>query len=478
VTFGRFFSILRARWLAALLVLVAVVGLTLIVCLVLPQRYTATASVLVDVKPDPLTSMIYGGMNSQGIVATQVDVIQSDRVALRVVRDLRLSENPQIRAQWLEETEGKGSIETWLSELFQKSLEVTPSTALGSNIIMVSYKAPDANFASALANAFVQAFIETSLDLRVDPAKQYTSFFNSRVKEARDMLEKAQNKLSSFQKDKGIIATDERIDVENARLNELSSQLVMLQTLLSESTSRQAQVGTSADRMQEVLNNAVVSGLKASIAQAEARLQELNSRYGPNHPSVVEANASLAELRSRINAEISRVTGGVAVSNTINRQRESELRGLLEAQRAKVLRLKAVRDEGAVLDRDVESAQRAYDAVQTRYTTSSLESQQTQSNFYALSQASPPLKASFPKTGLSVLVAFFVGLLLAVATILLLELLDRRLRVGDDVIEVIGLPVIGVMPRPTSKRRLLGGRRTTTMQQRLMMRLPATGKGA
>ena len=64
---------------------------------------------------------------------------------------------------------------------------------------------------------------------------------------------------------------------------------------------------------------------------------------------MVEAKASIAELRSRLDAETRRVTGGVGVTNTINRQREAEVRAALEAQRAKVLRLKAVRDEGAVL---------------------------------------------------------------------------------------------------------------------------------
>ena len=60
------------------------------------------------------------------------------------------------------------------------------------------------------------------------------------------------------------------------------------------------------------------------------------------------------------------------------------MRAALEAQRAKVLRMKAVRDEGLVLVRDVENAQRAYDAVLARFTQTSLESQTTQSNVNVL----------------------------------------------------------------------------------------------
>ncbi len=89
--------------------------------------------------------------------------------------------------------------------------------------------------------------------------------------------------------------------------------------------------------MQEVLNNPLVSGMSADLARNEARLQELNSKFGDNHPQVVEAKANIAELRSKIDGEIRRITGGVGVTNTITRQRESQVRAALEAQRAKVL---------------------------------------------------------------------------------------------------------------------------------------------
>ncbi|MDP0919638.1 hypothetical protein Q6272_31830, partial [Klebsiella pneumoniae] len=81
----------------------------------------------------------------------------------------------------------------------------------------VSYKGNDPRFAAAIANAFVAAYNETTLELKVDPARQYSSFFDLRAKEARDQLEQAQAKLSQFQAETGVIAVDERLDVENAR---------------------------------------------------------------------------------------------------------------------------------------------------------------------------------------------------------------------------------------------------------------------
>ena len=473
MTFTQLLAILRARWIVALGVLGLTVGLTLAISLLLPKQYKATASVLIDFKPDPISALAYGGLPSPAMMATQVDIIGSDRVAQRVVRNLKLNENPQVRQQWLDETKGEGSIESWMGALFQRNMDIEPSRE--SSVIALSYRSPDPRFAAALANAFVQAYIETALELRVEPARQYASFFDTRAKEAREALEQAQARYSSFQKANGIFASDERLDIETARLTELSSQVTALQAIAAESASRLQQAqGAQGDRLQEVLGNAIVGQLKADINRAEARLQELGTRLGEAHPQMVEARASVAELRGRLEAETRKVAGGVGVTNTINRQREQEIQRALEAQRQKVLRMKAVRDEGLVLIRDIENAQRAYDAIQQRFVQTSLESQTTQSNVNMLTQAMPPLEPSSPRVVLNTILAIVGGVLLAIGAALGLELRDRRVRNIDDAVDALGLPVIGSLPRPGSRIRLGSG--ASLMQKRLQAPLAPAAK--
>ena len=479
MNFGNFVSILRARWLLICLVIVVTTATALGVSLLLPKKYLAIASVVVDAKPDPISVLIYPGLASPAYMNTQVDVINSERVALRVVRDLKLTEVAEIRQQWQDEANGSGTIEQWLSATLQKSMDVKPSRE--SNVLLITYKAPSPVFAAALANAFVKAYLATTLELRVDPARQYASYFDERAKAARQTLETAQTKLSLYQRQNGLLASDERFDVESARLNELSSQLVMMQALSSESSSRQKQAaGASADKLQEVLNNPLVVQLRADLGRADARLQELNTRYGDNHPQVIEAKATVTEMRGRLDSEIKRVSGGAAVSNTINRQREAEVRAALEVQRNKVLRMKAMRDEAAVLMRDVESSQRSFEGVTARLNQTSLESQSTQSNVNVLTQALPPTAPSSPKVLLNVAAAFVAGTVLALGMALLLELRDRRVREVTDVVSALQLPLLGVMPKPGG-RWLRGATRIPGMQQRLLgsgLRAPAApGKG-
>ncbi len=461
MTPSKLMSIILARWQLVLLVVLVTTLTALGVSLVLPKRYLASASVVVDAKPDPVSALIYPGMASPAYMNTQVDVIASDRVALRVVRDLRLTELPELREQW--QAQGaEGSMEQWVAAFLQANMEVKPSKE--SNVLTVNYRSPSPQVAAQMANAFVKAYIATTLDLRVEPARQYAGYFDQQAKAALDRLEQARAKLSAYEREHGILASDERLDVENARLNELSSQLVALSSLATESRSRSGQAARGGDQLPDVLANPVVSQLKADVSRAEANLQQLSTRYGDNHPQVIEAKASVADTRAKLNTEIRRVTGSVAVTSTINSQREAETRAQLEAQRAKVIKLKEARDEAGGLMREVESAQRAYENITTRLTQTSLESQSTQSNVNLLAEATPPLKPASPRVALNTALAFVAGLVLAIGIALLLELRDRKVRDADDVMAVLPLPMLGVLPAPgrraqalpSAERRLLG----------------------
>ena len=429
-----------------LLILVLAVLGTALVNYLLPRSYTSTAAVLVDVKsPDPIAGIVFPGMTSPSYMATQVDVIQSDRVSQQVVRTLRLDESAPMREKWRESTKGAGNFQIWLADVLRKSLDVKPSR--DSNVITVSYKSADPKFATALANAYAQAYIDVSLELRVEPAKQYGRFFDERAKQLRTKVEAARAKVSEFQKAKGLVGADERLDVENARLNELSTQYVMLQAINAESTGRQAQVRKSSEQLQDVITNPVIGSLKFDVSRQETRLKELQERLGDNHPTVREAQAALDEVTSRLAAETRRVSGSVGVTNVINQSRLDSVRASLDAQRQKVLKLKDSRDGLSVLVSDLDSAQRAYDAVIARSNQTELESRTTQTNVYVLNPGSEPTQPASPRVTLNMLLALFVGTLLAVGAALLMELFDRRVRSAAELVQMLEIPLLGILSR-------------------------------
>jgi chain length determinant protein EpsF len=421
-------------------------------------RYTASAALVLDVKsPDPIVGSTMPGATIPTYMATQVDVLYSERVALRAIDALRLDRDAEFRADWQQETDGRGDYRAWLAERITRKLDARPGRE--SNVIGVKYTSTDARRAADIANAFVDAFVDVTLQLRVDPAREYNTFFDERSQQLRNALERAQNKLSAYQRQHGILATDERLDVENQRLAELTSQMVQAQAAATESSSRTRQSGSP---LPEVLNNSVVLQLSTERSKNEAQLEQLRSRLGDNHPQIVELVSRVAELKAAIAAEGRRVAGSLAAVDRVNQSRLAAARSEVEQQRAKLLKLKAERDDMAVMMAEVEHAQKAYDLVATRVAQTRMESENTQTNVSVLKRATTPPMPSSPNLPLNAAGGLLLALLAGVMTALLRELRDQRLRTDDDVRLGLSQPLLGALPvsRPLRRESLLRRRLT------------------
>lgn len=449
MTLQQFLLILRARFAIAFYALLATVATTLVVSLLMPSQYTASADVVIDVKsPDPIAGMVLPGLAMPGYMATQVDIINSSRVAQKVVKLLKLEQNPTVRQDWQEATAGQGKLEVWLGALLQKKLDVKPSRE--SNVIAIGFKSTDPQFSAAVANAFAQAYIDTAIELKVDPARQYSQYFEGQVKQRREALEAAQTRLYEFQKEKGIIMTDDRLNYENQKLNELQSLLVVAESQSADAKSKQKAGG---DTLQDVMQNPLIQQLKADVARTEAKLHDLAGKLGKNHPQYQGQEAELNSLKQKLAAETRQVATAIGTSSRVSKEKESEVRAAIETHKKRILQLKEGRDEASVLQREVETAQRAYELVSQRLTQTTLESQNTQTNASVLTPAEAPVEPSSPKILLNTLLAIFLGTLLGVGAALMMELIDRRVRSDADLVEALDLPVLAAIDGRTKKPR-------------------------
>ena len=435
---GIFFALFFATLLAAFLV-----------TLVMPKTYEAITSVLVDAKDDQLLNTPLGSPRAQlGYMQTQIDIIQSQRVARKVVEDMKLAENPGVRDAFAR-SGARGSIEDWVAGGLLQQLKVDSSQ---SSVIQLKYTANDSKFSAAVANAFAQAYVDTALKLRVEPTREAANWFSEQLKDLRKAFEEAQAKLNAYQREKGILATDERMDVESARLNELSSQ-----TLQASAMSYGQSRGTP-----EVIANPLVQGLKAELLRGEAKLAEAATRLGPNHPQYQQQATEVQALRERVNSEMRTVVGGVNSVSAQNQAREAALKRDLAEQRKKVEALRDARAQSLVLIRDVDTAQKAYEAALQRYLVNKVESGARQTNVTILNPAIEPSMPLRPRMPLNLALGAFVGMLLGFAAVFFLELLDRRVRSTSDLEIGIDAPLIGTL-LPWQPSNLLGGGETRAL---------------
>ncbi|BCM24238.1 chain length determinant protein EpsF [Methyloradius palustris] len=444
MNFSQFLIILKVRIKIFIIAIFVTVLTATVVSFLLPKTYTATATLVLNYKgTDPVTGVVVPGQLMPGYLATQVDIVQSENVALKVVDMLKLAESEDAKQNFYNATAGRGDIHDWLAALLLKKLAVTPSKE--SSVLEITFKGQEPNFVAAVANAFAEAYQQTSIQLRVEPAQKGAIYFGQQTKIFRDRLEEAQAKVSKFQQENAITNADGQLDVETNRLNELTTQLVSVQSQAIESNSRQQNTLGSAENSPDVALNPVIQSLKVDASRSEAKLADIAQRVGKNHPDYQSGLAELNKINAQIQNETRRTALSVGGTASINRQREAELRTEVASQKLKVLQLNHLRDQLALLKQDVDTAGRDLGVVTQRFSETNIDAQSNQSDIAILNLAKPPISPAGPKILLNILLSIFVGGMVGVGCSLMAEILDRRIRSSEDIMNILDTKVLAVI---------------------------------
>jgi succinoglycan biosynthesis transport protein ExoP len=452
----RLVLIIRARWASVVLTWIAIVSAVLAISLALPARYEASATVVVDMNAaDPITGreLFKPDGTISTYIATQVDIMRSEAVALGALRSLGLQERQEWRNEWQARTDGRGDFESWLASRLLRKLDVR--ALAGSNVLAVRYTSQDPQFSAAVVNAFVRSYIDTTLQMRSQPAQRFNSFFAERAKSLREALEQARSRLSAYEKQHGVLVGQDP-DIESARLAQLTTQLVALEDAAAQAANARKQAGDAPADMREVRSDPEVAALTAEVVRQEGRLADLRADFGEQHHAVIQARQSLADLKRRLEAATRRAAHTFEPSVRISEARLAEVRAAVERQRAIVQQRKSQRDAAAALLRDVENAQKAYDAVLERASHTALEGANKTQPHVSIAKSATPPSEPWPLLRLNLSVALVLGLLLGIAQALYAENRDRRLRSVEDVTGWLQQPLLLALPdgcAPNATRR-------------------------
>jgi len=299
--FSKYILALKARRKAFVTVLAVTIFTAVLAALVIPKRYDATATILIDARDEQTLAPAHMSPRERaGYIFTQMELIASGKVAHKVVRDLKLAQQPGMREDWERDTGGAGSIEEWIATGLLEKLKVDSGA---SNIIIVKYSAGDPKVASDIANAFAKAYLDVALELRTEPSRAAGQWFDEQIKSLRADVTQAQTRFAAYQKEKGIAGGDERMDVEYTRLAELNAELSRQKAATMDAQTRYTQAqelikdGVSLEAFPEVLANGYIVTVKSALQAAEGRLAEQSEVLGPNHPTYQRTAAEVQGLK-------------------------------------------------------------------------------------------------------------------------------------------------------------------------------------
>lgn len=458
MTIQQILLILRMHYRLIVCICLASVCITMVVSLLMKKQYVASASIVIDLKADPISGAVLPEVASLNYIANQMEIMQSERVTARAVKLLGEDVTRAAYERWSQQVKDTAKIpfDYYYGGLLQKGMQVT--ALHGSNVVLLSYSGTDPAVAAAVANALAQAYIDVSIELRVVPAQQYAAWFEQRLKGLRADLEAAQNRLSAYQKENGIVATDERYDQEEARLANLSAKLVDVQRQRIETESRASVANDEASP--DVMKSSIVEKLRLDLSVAEAKLKAVRTYAGINNPQRLQLESQVEELSRQLAEEIRRVSAAAAASSRMIAQQESELKALVAGQSKRVLAMRADHDRIAVLAKDVETARQAYEAAAQRMSQLNLEGKSDRANISLLSPAVPPITASRPRLAMNFLASLCGGLLLGITVAMLLEKSRRKVRGAANLTLNGTVPLLGVLRSPAPRRLLLGAPRS------------------
>ena len=435
------------RRVSFLMTLCSVVAVVMLGSYLLPARYTARAELLVE--NGKSNQALPGGPSP---LATEGDLLQSERVAIAALALLGMREDPVLRQKWKETTDGRGEFESWAAEELSKKLNVMP--ARNSSIITVSYSSPDPVLAAKTLNALLKAYVDTARELRGESAAQSSAVFSDRTNRLKTAVELAAENLARFQRENGVVSTDERLDIENLRLTELNAQLVMLQSTAANAAGRQRH-SAGGSGMDEVLRDPLVSTLSSDLARQQGKFAEMRSKLGDQHPAIAEQRESLDDLKGRLDAATRRASSTIATDSRIASERAASVQAALTAQRAKVMEVKSKRDQAQRLQLDLDLARRAYDAGVTRANETVLDSDSSRGNVSVVKAPTVPASPAFPRPADSLAAALVLGMVAALVVVLRRESRDRRLRLDEEVSELLEQPLLGVISQCRKSTPLL-----------------------
>ena len=435
MSFISFLRILLARWWI-------IVG-SLVVCTIvavgvgsqLTPRYPATARVMLDViKPDPVTGAVIATQFMRGYTKTQMELIKDYRVAGDVVDRRGLLKNPAVTERWRVATGGDGDIRRWLA---QGIVDRTDAKLVeGSNILEITYEAPNPDIAREVVGAIRDAYIDASLRFRTDAAGRTADWSRLQADKAQAALVAAEGAKSSFERANGLVMGSGGVDAETAKLGGLQSALLAARGSTGQQEFAAAQSAGSSS---------MVESVRMQLASNEDSLQQAGERLGVAHPTYQALIQRRALLQRQLSSELAKAqstSGGAAATS---RRTIAELEGEYNRQKALVLGARDKLDQLGALQREVDLRRTQYEKAAERTADLKLEADVNETGLVPLGDPVGSGTPSFPNMALITSLAMLGGLVFGVIIAISVELLGRRVRGSEDLAAAARVPVLAVI---------------------------------
>jgi capsular exopolysaccharide synthesis family protein len=221
-----------------------------------------------------------------------------------------------------------------------------------------------------------------------------------------------------------------------------------------------------------IVNNPLIATLRQQLVSQQAKVSAMKKVYRREFPALMSEEASLTELRGRLNSEVQRVQESVKADYEAANRTEKLLNDSFTDQKGQMAKLQDNLTDFQILKRDAQTNEQLYQALLARVKEASIAGTMVPSNVAVIDPAHLPDKPFKPRTGRNLALGAILGLTLGVGLAFLLESLDDSIRSIDDLERTCNLPSLGMLPLLSGNGKMFLGHREKPGEKGVRRYLP------
>ncbi|HEV2275811.1 MAG TPA: polysaccharide biosynthesis tyrosine autokinase [Acidobacteriaceae bacterium] len=493
--------IFHRRRTTIFVVALSVFALAVCACVVTTRRYTASSIIQLEKSSsdslglDSLMGAASGGASDALSVnidlQTQADILQSEGLALKVIKDLDLEHNEDFKSHFspigwlvglvtphgpsdpvsasLEDSPGR---RRHMVQTFHGNLNV--KVTAGTRLLEVSYTNHNPKIAAAVVNDLVQALIDYTFQTKFTATNEVSHWLEGQLGDLRKQSEELQSKVVALQQGSGIFGvggTDpqgkpviyspvlDRLQQSTAQLSQAQMNRVLKASIAEvvktgnpEMISQLSGTSLGSSSSPGVANSlTLIQNLRLQEATLQSQIDQDASQFGPAYPKLIQERASMKGVQQSLRDEIMRIGERAQNDLQIASRAEQGSQAAYDRDRSAAEKLNDKSIEYAILSKEADQSQELYQDLLKRLKEAGILEGLHSSNVTVVDRASTPAAPSKPRVPLYLALGMGMGIFFGCCAALLVDAVDNKIQ-GTEEIEALQIPVLGIAPQIESTR--------------------------
>lgn len=398
-------SFMRDNARRILTLALAIFALGIVVLLVIPVRFAATALVVVDPREQRVTTeqdVLPGIGQDSAALQSLVEVAKSDGFLKPLIEQLKVGDD--------EDISGGHTDPARLLERFRNRLDISRRGL--TYVIAIRFTSNRPERAAYYANAIAEAFVAGQSRIRTEATDEAADWLGGRLKTLNERLKASEDAVATFKLEHRIVNAGKDSTTQQLRVTELSQQVTAARARTEEAKARYEQAQRDVKgNVESPVKQDLLTALRAQRSALNDQIAQKRAVFGDRHPDLVMSYSQLNDLNRQI--ELERAKGIDTAKSEYEAQRDQQkaLENQMKAAESQLL----VDGQALVrlqeLQRDAEANRNIYEQFLSRSKTTNEQRLLQSSQTKVASSAIPPLRSTLPPLPL-LLAALAIGSLL------------------------------------------------------------------